>query len=128
MDLLHLDFVKCSSSWSHKGLFFLVGYLKAVSSVCVLQWGHLLFSCKLCSLFFPSSQFPIIMFNLFSLSFNILIMRHLVHVWYSMLTDLIPDDILKCTKPEYYTNWWRYSPPLVCNNMKTIVLICHFLL
>ena len=44
MDLLHLDFVKCSSSGSHQGLCFLMGYLKAVSgSVCVLQWGHLLF-------------------------------------------------------------------------------------
>ena len=81
MDLLHLDFVKCSSSGSHQGLCFLMGYSKAVSgNVCVLQWGHLLFSCRLCSLFFPSSQFPIIMFNLFSLSFNILIMRHLVCV------------------------------------------------
>ena len=45
MDLFHLDFVKCSSSGSHQGLCFLMEYLKAVSgSVCVLQWGHLLFS------------------------------------------------------------------------------------
>ena len=42
----------------------LAGYLKAVSgSVCVPQWGHLLFSCKLCSLFPPGSQFKIIIFN-----------------------------------------------------------------
>ena len=34
------------------------------------------FSGKLCSPFFPSSQFLIIMFNLFSLSFHILIMRN----------------------------------------------------
>ena len=42
MDSLHLYFVKCSSSGLHKGLCFLAGDLKGVSSVCVLQWGNLL--------------------------------------------------------------------------------------
>ena len=64
MDSLHLDFVKCSSIGSHKGLCFLAGDLKEVSSVCVLQQGHLLFSHKLCSLFPLSSQFQITMFKI----------------------------------------------------------------
>ena len=63
MDSLHLYFVKCSSSGWHKGLCLLVGDLKGVS-MCVLQWGQLLLSHKLCSLFSLSSQFPIVMFKI----------------------------------------------------------------
>ena len=78
MDSLHLDFVKYSSSGSHKEFCFLAEDLKGVSSVCVLQLGHLLFSCKLLT-FSPSSQFLIIMFKIYvHISFHIFIMRHLV--------------------------------------------------
>ena len=57
MDCLHLYFVKCSSSGSHKGLYFLVGDLKGVSSVCVLQWGNLLFLVQTVFTTSPPPQF-----------------------------------------------------------------------
>ena len=119
MDSLHLHFVKCSisNSGSHQGLCFSVAFLKAVSSVCVLQWVTYFFRQTVFT-FFPQFTILIIMFNLFSLSFNILIMRNVVHVWHSMFTHVILDDILKCKKEEYCTRWWIYSPPLVWKKLK----------
>ena len=50
MDSLHLDFVKCSSSGSHKGLYFfeevwsesVVGvYFSKVTAIAVIRWSLL---------------------------------------------------------------------------------------
>ena len=71
--------------------------------MCVYFSGVTYFSHANCVHLFPSSQFLIIMFNFF-LSYNIFIMRCIVCVPHHMLTDLILDDVLKCTKQEYCTN------------------------
>ena len=71
-----LVLVKCtSSSGSHKGLCFLVGDLKGVSSVCVLQWGNLLFLAQTVFITSPPSPIPDYhVQNFSSLSLDILIM------------------------------------------------------
>ena len=79
MDSLDLDFVKCCSSGSHKGLCFLEGDLKGVSSVCVYFSRVTYFSHANCVHFFPQFTIPDYhVQNLSSLSFHILIMRYLV--------------------------------------------------
>ena len=82
--LFALVLVKCSSgSGSHKGLCFLVGDLKGVSHVCVLQWGNLLFLVQTVFITSPPPTSPIPNYhvqNFSSLSLDILIMMFFLSV------------------------------------------------